>query len=579
MPAEVVLIANLTLSGLAIILCIVVIYRVQRASLTISPILEQRLLGLEGAIGRSDSAIRQEFARDRDETREGSRSLREEVTGLFDKLAAALRASLADLSNVQHGQLEGFATRLNEAKTEAGADARNLREEIQLTLRQLGDGVGERIGGLVTIQSEKLDAVTAQITALTEGNERRQDTLRVNVEAKLGELKNDAGLNAKALREEITASLQNLGSTLSQTIDQISQSQKERLDHVSASVTDLTQKSSEQQEMLRKAVAERLDAIRTENTEKLEQVRLTVDEKLQSTLDQRLGASFQIVADRLNEVYKSIGEMQTLASGVGDLKRLLTNVKTRGAWGEVALGNLLEEMMAPDQYERNVEIVPGSNQRVEYAIRLPGDGDIPVWLPLDAKFPMEDYDRLVDASQRGDVDAVEMAARGIETVIRGSARVICEKYIHSPYSTEFAVLFLPTEGLFAEVIRRPGLVDALQREWHILVAGPTTLLSLLISLRVGFRSLAIQKHSNEVWRVLAAVKTEFAKFGGILDKVSRKLQETQNVIDVEVGRRRRAMDRKLQGVEVLPEVEAIAVLELDGPEDLGAEEPQRYAAE
>jgi DNA recombination protein RmuC len=303
-----------------------------------------------------------------------------------------------------------------------------------------------------------------------------------------------------------------------------------------------------------------------------------VDEKLQNTLDQRLGASFQIVADRLNEVYKSMGEMQTLASGVGDLKRLLTNVKTRGAWGEVALGNLLEEMMAPDQYERNVEIVPGSNQRVEYAIRLPGDGEIPVWLPLDAKFPMEDYDRLLDASQRGDVDAVEIAARGIETVIRGSARVICEKYIHSPHSTDFAVLFLPTEGLFAEVIRRPGLVDALQREWHIMVAGPTTLVSLLVSLRVGFRSLAIQRHSTEVWKVLAAVKTEFGKFGGILDKVSKKLQETQNVIDLEVGRRRRAMDRKLQDVEILPEAEAVAILELEGPDEL-AEEPERYAAE
>jgi len=223
--------------------------------------------------------------------------------------------------------------------------------------------------------------------------------------------------------------------------------------------------------------------------------------------------------------------------------------------------------------------VPGSNQRVEYAIRLPGDGENPVWLPLDAKFPVEDYERVVDASQRGDVDAVEIAAKAIETVIRGSAKSISEKYIHPPHSTEFAVLFLPTEGLFAEVIRRPGLVDALQREWHIMVAGPTTLVSLLVSLRVGFRSLAIQRHSNEVWKVLAAVKTEFGKFGGILDKVSKKLQETQNVIDVEVGRRRRAMDRKLKGVEVLPEIEAATVLELDSPDDPGDEESERYAAD
>ncbi len=436
--------------------------------------------------------------------------------------------------------------------------------------------VGNRIGELVAVQGEKLDTVTGQITALTEGNERRQEVLRANVEARLGELKTDTGLNAKALREEITINVQTLGGALSQTIEQISQSQRERLDQVSASVTDLTQRNGEQQEALRNTVEERLDAIRKENTDKLDQMRQTVDEKLQSTLDQRLGASFQIVADRLEQVYKSMGEMQTLATGVGDLKRLLTNVKSRGTWGEVALGNVLEEMMAPDQFGRNVEIVPGSNQRVEYAIRLPGDGDIPVWLPVDAKFPVEDYERLVDASQRGDVEAVEIAAKAIETGIRGSARTICEKYIHSPHSTDFAVLFLPTEGLFAEVIRRPGLVDALQREWHIMVAGPTTLVSLLVSLRVGFRSLAIQRHSNEVWKVLAAVKTEFGKFGGILDKVSKKLRETQEVLDSEVNVRRRAMDRKLRDVEVLPEIEAVAVLELDSPD---IDERMREAAE
>jgi DNA recombination protein RmuC len=579
MPLDALLLISVILSALSVVLCIVIVYRSGRGSASISPILEQRLVGIEGAIGRSDTILRDEFGRGRDETREGARSLREEVTGLFERLAGSLRASLNDLSTGQRGQLETFAAHLNEARTGAAADSRNLREEIQLVLKQLGETVGNHIGELVTAQGEKLESVTGQITALTEGNERRQEILRTNVEAKLGELKTDAGLNAKALREEITSNLQTLGTALGQTVEQISQSQKERLDRVSGSVTELTQKSSEQQEALRKTVEERLDAIRKENTEKLDQMRQTVDEKLQSTLDQRLGASFQIVAERLEQVYRSMGEMQTLASGVGDLKRLLTNVKSRGTWGEVALGNVLEEMMAPDQYGRNVEIVPGSNQRVEYAVRLPGDGEIPVWLPLDAKFPVEDYERLVDASQRGDGDAVEIAAKAIETVIRGSARTISEKYIHSPHSTDFAVLFLPTEGLFAEVIRRPGLVDALQREWHIMVAGPTTLVSLLVSLRVGFRSLAIQRHSNEVWKVLAAVKTEFGKFGGIIDKVSKKLQETQNVIDVEVGRRRRAVDRKLQGVEVLPEIEAVAVLELDGPEEPAIQEADREAAE
>ena len=579
MSAEAVLIASVVLSAAAVVLCILILYKSGRTPSAFSQLLEQRLLNIEGAIERSDATIRDEFGRGRDEARESSRSLREEVAGLFETLSGSLRASLHDLSTGQQAQLETFAARLNEAKTGAAEDARNLREEIRLTLEQLGENVGNRIGELVIAQGEKLDTVTGQITALTEGNERRQETLRANVEAKLGEMKTDAGVNATALREEITTNLQSLGNGLSQTIEQISQSQQERLDRVTGTVAELTQKSGEQHEALRKTVEERLDAIRNENAEKLDQMRQTVDEKLQSTLDQRLGASFQIVADRLNEVYKSMGEMQTLATGVGDLKRLLTNVKSRGTWGEVTLGDLLEEIMAPDQYGRNVEIVPGTNQRVEYAIRLPGDGEIPVWLPVDAKFPVEDYERLVDASHRGDVDAVEIAAKAIESGIRGSARTICEKYIHSPHSTEFAVLFLPTEGLFAEVVRRPGLVDALQREWHIMVAGPTTLVSLLVSLRVGFRSLAIQRHSNEVWKVLAAVKTEFGKFGGILDKVSKKLRETQDVLDDEVGVRRRAMDRKLREIEVLPEVEAVAVLELDGPEDAAVEEVERYAAE
>jgi DNA recombination protein RmuC len=415
MPVEVPLFVAVILSAAAVVLCLVILYRSARTPSALSPILEQRLLGIEGAIGRSDATVREEFGRGRDESREASRSLREEITGLFERLAASLRASLTDLSTGQQAQLETFAVRLNEAKTASAAEARNLREEIQLTLSQLGEAVGNRIGELVVAQAEKLDAVTGQIIALTEGNDRRQELLRANVETRLGELKTEAGLSAKALREEITNSLRNLGGALSQNIEQISQSQRERLDRVSISLTDLTQRSGEQQDLLRKTVEERLDAIRKENTEKLDQMRQTVDEKLQSTLDQRLGASFQIVADRLEQVYKSMGEMQTLASGVGDLKRLLTNVKSRGTWGEVALGNLLEEMMAPDQFGRNVEIVPGSNQRVEYAIRLPGDSEVPVWLPVDAKFPVEDYERLVDASQRGDVDAVEIAAKAIET--------------------------------------------------------------------------------------------------------------------------------------------------------------------
>jgi DNA recombination protein RmuC len=506
MPIEATLVIVTLLAILVAALCVAMLYRMRSGNAVISPVFDQRLAVIEGSITRSDTLVRDEFARGRDESREGARSLREEITTQFGSLATSVRGSLADLAIGQNARLEDFSGRLNEAKTTAAADA-------------------------------------------------------------------------KALREEVAQSLQALGGTLAQTLDQISQAQRERLDRVSGVITELTQKSGHQQEALRASVEQRLDAIRAENGEKLEGIRQTVDEKLQSTLNERLGASFQVVSEWLERVHKSMGEMQNLANGVGDLKRLLTNVKARGTWGEVALGNILEEMMAPDQFGRNVEIVPGSNQRVEYAIRLPGDGDAPVWLPLDSKFPCEDYERLEDARQRGDIEAVEVAARAIESAIRLAARDIKSKYIHSPHSTDFAVLFLPTEGLFAEVIRRPGLVDALQRDCHIMVAGPTNLVSLLVAFRMGFRSLAIQQRSGEVWTVLSAVKTEFGKFGGMLDKVSRKLREAQTVVDEEAGVRRRAIDRKLRGLETLPEIEAATVLELDHVDELDADLEAREAAE
>jgi DNA recombination protein RmuC len=505
MPIEAMLIIVALLAVLVAALCVALLYRMRSGS-SISPVLDQRLVAIEGLITRSDTLVRDEFARGRDESREGARSLREEISTQFGSLATSVRGSLADLATGQNTRLEDFSGRLNEAKSTAAADA-------------------------------------------------------------------------KALREEVAQNLQALGNTLAETLDQMSQAQRERLDRVSGVVIELTQRSGEQQEALRAAVEHRLDAIRAENTEKLENIRQTVDEKLQSTLNERLGASFQVVSEWLERVHKSMGEMQSLANGVGDLKRLLTNVKARGTWGEVALGNILEEMMAPDQFGRNVEILPGSNQRVEYAIRLPGDGDAPVWLPLDSKFPSEDYERLEDARQRGDIDAVESAARAIESAIRLAARDISTKYIHSPHSTDFAVLFLPTEGLFAEVIRRPGLTDALQRDHHIMVAGPTNLVSLLVAFRMGFRSLAIQQRSGEVWTVLSAVKTEFGKFGGMLDKVSKKLREAQSVVDDEAGVRRRAIDRKLRSLEVLPEIEAAAVLELDHVEAIDDDEEAREAAE
>ncbi|MFL5269404.1 MAG: DNA recombination protein RmuC [Stellaceae bacterium] len=429
-----------------------------------------RAQGFETTITKMEQGLRDELARGRQESATGSKLLREEVIGAFAALADNLRKAMADLSAGQGVQLDGFGNRLNEAKSEAAANARGLREEVQQTLRLLGD-------------------------------------------------------------------------------------------RLAVAVAELSRASETQQEALRRTVEGRLDVLRSENTQKLEQMRQTVDEKLQGTLEQRLGASFKLVNDSLAKVHESVGEMQVLATGVGDLKRILSNVKSRGTWGEVALGNILEEILSTDQYARNVEVRPHSGQRVEYAVRLPGDGQAPVWLPVDAKYPTEDYDRLVEATERGEVEAAETALRGIESRVRGAAKEICAKYVAPPHSTEFAVMFLPTEGLFAEVVRRPGLVDALQRDFHVMVAGPTTLVSLLTSLRMGFRSLAIQQRSSEVWKVLSAVKTEFEKFGGILDKVQKKLDEAQRVI-ADAGVRRRAVDKKLLSVETMPEAEAAVLLEL-----------------
>ncbi len=308
----------------------------------------------------------------------------------------------------------------------------------------------------------------------------------------------------------------------------------------------------------------RLKELQAENSSKLDQMRQTVDEKLQSTLQTRLDASFKQVSERLEQVHRGLGEMQSLAVGVGDLKRVLGNVKTRGIFGEVQLSAILEEMLTPDQYSPNVATRPGSNDRVEFAIRLPGrkDDETPVWIPVDAKFPREDYERLLDAQERADAEAAAAAGAALEKRLRDEAKSIALKYVSPPHTTDFAILFLPTEGLFAEALRRPGLVESLQREYRVMVTGPTTLSATLNSLKMGFRTLAIEKRSSEVWQVLGAVKTEFGKFGDVLAKTRKKLDEASNIID-SAGTRRRAIERKLKGVESLGEQDSLRILGLD----------------
>jgi DNA recombination protein RmuC len=304
-----------------------------------------------------------------------------------------------------------------------------------------------------------------------------------------------------------------------------------------------------------------LAQLQQSNTAKLDEMRQTVDEKLQTTLQARLGESFKQVADRLEQVHKGLGEMNTLAQGVGDLKHLLTNVKTRGMFGEAQLASLLEQVMAPDQYATQHATRPGSKNRVDFAIRLPGrsdDGE-PVWLPIDAKFPNEDYERLLDAQSRADVIQAELCSKALEARVRLEAKSMTEKYVEPPYTTDFAIMFLPTEGLYAEVLRRPGLIESLQRDYRVTLAGPTTLMAMLNSLQMGFRTLALEKRSSEVWQVLGAVKTEFGKFGDVLAKVKEQTQTVLNTLD-KAQTRSNVMHRALRQVEALPEGQAAGLL-------------------
>ena len=355
---------------------------------------------------------------------------------------------------------------------------------------------------------------------------------------------------------------------LREELQRLGQAQRDDLERMRQSVLLQIQSGSEASQArlaeLRQQVELRLGALQEGNERKLEQMRATVDEKLHATLEQRLGESFRQVAERLEQVHRGLGDMQVLARDVGSLNRVLTNVKTRGIVGEVQLGALLEQVLTVEQYGCHVEVVPGSGARVEFAIRLPGrglgqDGLHDVWLPIDAKFPREDYERLLDAQDRADAAGVEAAGRALEQRIRLEARSIREKYIAAPHTTDFGVLFLPTEGLYAEVLRRPGLVASLQSEHRITLAGPTTLLALLNSLQMGFRTLALEQRSAEVWQVLGAVKTEFGKFADVLAKTRRKLEEATHSIDsAEV--RTRALSRRLTQVEALPESQAQQVL-------------------
>lgn len=450
---------------------------------------------------------------------------------------ADIGSKIAQLQyDLQQSQQNTSERTERELRTQMQQTAQGTREELTHNFVRFHQTVAAQLTSVATVQNSQIDAFGQQLAKLNEANSQQLEAMR---QAMLSQ--------AQVGREEQASSLQRFGATIHQSLATLTESNAQRMAEVRATLEA------------------KIKDLQADNASRLEEMRKTVDEKLHATLEQRLGESFKLVSDRLEKVHQGLGEMQTLAIGVGDLKRVLTNVKSRGTWGEVQLEMLLEQMLTSDQYAKNVETIPGCGARVEFAIKLPGnsDGGTPVWMPIDAKFPKEQYERLSDAAERADAEGVAMAGRELERAVRGEAKTIAEKYLSPPLTTDFAILFLPTEGLYAEVMRRPGLADELQRLHRVTIAGPSTLSALLNSLQMGFRTLALEKRSSEVWQVLGAVKTEFGKFGEVLATTKATLERAaKNIESAET--RTRQMSRKLKSVEALPADAAQQLLAGDG---------------
>ncbi|MBL8350622.1 MAG: DNA recombination protein RmuC [Burkholderiaceae bacterium] len=452
-----------------------------------------------------------------------------------EALRQALQAPLQAQAEAQRAQADLAA---RELRAELQDSARATRQELAGSLTLFQQTLLTQSGDVARTQNEQIDSFRTQLATMQQqvAQSLQQAAAQLVAQGQAAREAQDAALRRQA--DSSAASLQRFGATISEQLKALGEANERRLAEV------------------RQTVEGRLAQLQQGNEAKLEQMRATVDEKLHATLEQRLGESFKQVAERLEQVHQGLGEMQTLARDVGSLNRVLTNVKSRGIYGEVQLAGLLEQVFTPEQYAANVETVPGSGARVEFAIRLPGRhgkaGGPPLWLPIDAKFPRDDYERLLDAQERADAAAVEAAGKAIELRLRLEAKTIREKYVAAPHTTDFAILFVPTESLYAEALRRPGLMEALQREHKITLAGPTTLLATLTSLQMGFRTLALEQRSAEVWEVLGAVKTEFGKFGDVLARTRKKLDEASRTID-QAETRTRAMARQLRSVESLPE--------------------------
>ncbi|MCB1678797.1 MAG: DNA recombination protein RmuC [Halioglobus sp.] len=469
-----------------------------------------------------------------------------------------------------------FDTKVKELQEGNENKIDEMRKTLTEGMRDVGTRFTESAAQLGKAQKEQLEGMSGQLRQMNDANQASIDRVRRTLDERVGQLQEGNEKKFTEIRSAMADGLKQAGETIARSTDGMARAQQEKLEGVANQLKELNTSNQGAIDRIRTTLDERVKELQVNNEKKLDEMRKTVDEKLHDTLEKRLGESFKLVSDRLDAVHKGLGEMQNLASGVGDLKRVLTNVKARGTWAEVQLGAILDQILTPDQYDKNVCVKPETAERVEFAVRLPGPKDDPsnvVHLPIDSKFPQEDYARLQDAADKADSVAVQAATDALLRAVKASAKDIHDKYVNPPATTDFAILFLPTEGLYAEVLRQPAMVEDLQQNYRVVVAGPTNLVAILSSLRVGFQTLAIEQRASEVWRVLAAVKTEFGKFGDVLAKVKKQLNTASKTID-QTSVRTRAMERKLRSVEQLPGSESLEILSLpdleSGPAD-GAE--------
>lgn len=478
-------------------------------------------------------------------------------------IAAMGVACLALLCLLLAGEKRRRQQAEEQARKAAEEQLLKTREELRLLRQELAGNIQQSVAAMGGLLRENQQQAA-----------KNQDQRIVDLSENLHR---SISLMSAALKESQQQSAQKQDQRIADLSGQLALRQEalqtflgESLRKQEARMNGFSMENEQRLEQIRRTMQEQLGQLRQENNQKLDEMRSTVDEKLQKTLEERIGQSFKLVSDRLEQVYKGLGEMQSLAAGVGDLKKVLSNVKTRGILGEIQLGAILEQVLAPEQYDSNVATRPGSSCVVEYAVRLPGDGETPVYLPIDAKFPADAYSALLDAYDLGGTEKINQAGKELESRIKGFAKDISEKYIEPPFTTDFAIMFLPVEGLYAEAVRR-NLVEVLQREYKVNIAGPTTMAALLNSLQMGFKTLAIQKRSGEVWRVLGAVKTEFDKFGGAIEAAQKRLEQAGSELDKLVGVRTRQIQKRLRTVAALPESESAQLLETAEEEESEAE--------